>query len=141
MISTFYLQDSNFCAGFLPSLAHPTQHFFNTSVVMCTCCGTQRTFSQLCIHFKGVPKHEKTPTIVYKGSSLHFSKGSNFLFFLISYPSIGCALATPTFLQKFCCAVFAQERHRTLASLQISINFSTSNAYECVCVFVLPIAQ
>ena len=39
-ISTFYLQDSNFLLVFLPSLAHPTQHFFNTSVVMCTCCGT-----------------------------------------------------------------------------------------------------
>ena len=76
----FICKATIFCWSFyLPWL---TQHniFCNTSVVMCTCCGTH-LFDSCTVFSRGVPKHEKTPAVVYKGSSLHFPKVQYFLFY------------------------------------------------------------
>ena len=58
-----------FLLVFLSSYPHPTQHFFNTSVVMCTCGGTH-LFHNCTFFSRGFYKHEKTHIIVYKGSLL-----------------------------------------------------------------------
>ena len=98
-ISTFYLQDSNFLLVFLPSLAHPTQQFFNTSVVMCTCCGTH-LFDSCTVFSRGFHSMKNTHHCLQRFLST-ISKGSKFPFLQISYSE------TPPFSQKFCCAVFA----------------------------------
>ena len=89
-----------FFAGLSTFLGSP-----NTAVFQHKCCHVHMLwnppFWQLYSLFKGVPQHEKTPTIAYKGSSLQFPKIQSFLFLQISYSE------TPPFSQKFCCAVFA----------------------------------
>ena len=72
-ISTFYLQDSNFLLVFLPSLAHPTQHLFNTSVVMCTCCGTH-LFDSCTIFSRGFHSMKKHPPLFTKVPLYNFQR-------------------------------------------------------------------
>ena len=96
-ISTFYLQDSNFLLVFLPSLAHPTQHVFNTSVVMCTCCGTH-LFDSCTVFSRGFHSMKKHPPLFTK---VPLYKVQSFLFY--KYHTQKHHL----FHKKFCCAVFA----------------------------------
>ena len=62
-----------FFAGLSSFLGSP-----NTAVFQHKCCHVHMLwnppFWQLYSLFKGVPQHEKTPTIVYKGSSLDFQR-------------------------------------------------------------------
>ena len=69
-----------FFAGLSTFLGSPNTAFFQHK-----CCHVHMLwnppFWQLYSLFKGVPQHEKTPTIVYKGSSLQFPKVQSFLFY------------------------------------------------------------
>ena len=62
-----------FFAGLLPSLAHPAQHFFNTSVVMCTCCGTH-LFDSCTIFSRGFHSMKKHPPLFTKVPLYNFQR-------------------------------------------------------------------
>ena len=76
----FNCRTAVFLLVFLPSSSLPNTTFFATQVLSCA-NAVEPTFFHNCTFFSRGFYSMKKHTIVYKGSFLHFSKGSNFLFF------------------------------------------------------------